>query len=410
MKYVKPSRISGAADAPPSKSLMQRALIAAALSEGESRILNSSYCDDALATMGAIEALGAQIGREEKRVTVRGRENQASGTIDCGESGTCMRMITAVASLFERKIKITGRGSLLSRPVGPIEKPLSELGVRCETGGFLPISVQGPMRGGQAEVDGSESSQFVSGLLMALPLCDNDSQIKVLNLKSKPYVRMTLGVLSHFGIKAETDQELENFSIPGNQRYKPAEYSVGGDWSGASFLLVAGATAGSVTVKNLKAGEQADQAVLVALKAAGAEVKIEKDSVAVGKNELRGFEFDATDCPDLFPPLAALACSCDGESVILGAGRLRHKESDRAGVLVRELGRVGADIKVEGDRMIIRGRKLSGGEVESHNDHRIAMAAAVAALNSENGIRIAGEECIGKSYPKFFEELERLIS
>jgi 3-phosphoshikimate 1-carboxyvinyltransferase len=411
MKRIMPGNAEGAINAPPSKSMMQRAVIASALSEGESLVKNPSFCDDALAALGAVETLGAQVARAQRGIVIQGRGQPRGGRLDCGESGTCMRMIAAVAALYGREIVIAGRGSLMKRPVGMIEGPLRALGAECSTNkGLPPIAVKGPMRGGAADVDGSESSQFLSGLLMALPLCREDSELSVANLRSVPYVLMTMALMRDFGVKAECDESMSRFGIEGRQHYRPREYAVEGDWSGAAFMLVAGALSGRVEVCGLSMDSlQADMAILKALELAGAELECKAGSATAGKGRLRAFEFDATDCPDLFPPLAALACSCEGKSVIHGTGRLRHKESDRAKALAEGLGAIGADIKLAGDRMIVTGRMLHGGAIDPRNDHRIAMAGAVAALNSEKGVAIKNEGCVSKSYPGFFAELEGLV-
>jgi len=405
---LKPSGISGEVDAPPSKSMMQRATIAAALAEGESLITNPSLCDDALATLSVVDTLGAQVAREERGIRIMGRCQPNGDVLDCGESGTCMRMISAVAALQDKGYTITGKGSLMKRPVSMVEKPLRELGAECRTkNGMPPIKVKGPIHGGRIGVDGSESSQFISGLLMALPLCGQDSELQALNLKSRAYVNMTLSVLASFAIEVDVDGD--RFSIRGGQDYQPKEYEVEGDWSGSAFMLVAGATAGEVTLRKLAHGSQPDEAIKTVLASAGAEISEVEDSIIVKHRTLKAFDYDASGSPDLFPPLAALACSCEGTSVIHGTARLRHKESDRAAALIEELGKMGADIKVIEDRMEIIGKKLKGGKVKSHNDHRIAMACAVAALNSDKGVTIEGTGCVSKSYPGFFEDLERLM-
>jgi 3-phosphoshikimate 1-carboxyvinyltransferase len=319
-------------------------------------------------------------------------------------------MFAPIAALSGKECVLLGEGSLCSRPIGMVEAPLRELGASISTErGLPPIRVKGPLQGGEVEVDGASSSQFLTGLLMALPLCRKDSVIRVAGLKSRPYVRMTLSLLTEFGIAVRHSPGLDRFEIAGSQSYQPTDYFVEGDWSGASFLLVAGAIAGSVSVGGLDEDSlQADRAILDALRAAGASVEIGNGVVTVGKGKLRGFEFDATDCPDLFPPLAALACSCKGENSIRGASRLSGKESDRGAALAQELSKMGADIRLEGDCLKIRGGKLRGGKADSHNDHRIAMACAVAALDSENGVEIKNDKCVSKSYPGFFGDLEKL--
>ncbi|MFH0885313.1 MAG: 3-phosphoshikimate 1-carboxyvinyltransferase [Candidatus Micrarchaeota archaeon] len=409
MKYIRPGAVEGAVRAPPSKSMMQRAVIIAALAEGESLITNPTFCDDAIATMNVAEALGAQIARGPEGVMVQGGGKPKCGVLDCGESGTCMRMISAVAALFDKEFTVTGKGSLQKRPVGMIEEPLRALGAECKTaGGLPPIRIKGPIHGGKVRVDGSVSSQFVSGLLMALPLCKEDSEVEVFDLKSNAYVSMTQSLMFLFGVSIYPDESMERFLINGGQRYKARRYGVEGDWSGAAFLLVAGAISGSVRMERLVSGIQPDQGIRDALFQAGADIVSEDDSTRARGGNLRAFEFDATGCPDLFPPLAVLACNCRGKTVITGASRLKHKESDRAAVLAGELGRLGADIKVIGDRMEIAGKKLAGGRIDPHGDHRIAMAGAIAALNSEKGVEIIDERCVSKSYPGFFEDLESL--
>ncbi|MBM4387276.1 MAG: 3-phosphoshikimate 1-carboxyvinyltransferase, partial [Deltaproteobacteria bacterium] len=344
------------------------------------------------------------------RVIIAGNGAVSGGSIDCGESGLCARMFAPIAALSEDEVSLTGRGSLLSRPMNMIEKPLRDLGAECVTNkGKLPIKVRGRLKGGTIGIDGSAGSQFLSGLLTALPLCGNDSEIVVSNLKSKPYVRMTIETLKRCGIEIICDDAMTRFGIPGGHRYKPVEHAIRGDWSSASFFLVAAAIAGSVRIAGLDPDSlQADRAILQALERAGARISLNGGYITVEKNSLKGFEFDATDCPDLFPPLTALACNCEGISVIRGAERLRDKESDRASALKGELGRIGADVRISGGFLEISGRKLQGGTADSRGDHRIAMACALAALNSEKGIRIMNETCVSKSYPEFFEHLSIL--
>ncbi len=411
MKSIKPSKISGRVIAPPSKSMMQRALIAAMLAEDETVIANPSFCSDCEATIAVIGSLGAKVEYDEKKVTVHGGGMPLEDILDCGESGTCLRIISIIAGLYDNEITVTGQGSLESRPMDMIEDALFEAGVMCTTNdGKLPLKIKGPMVGGDMEVDGSKSSQHISGLLMALPLCSEDSKLTVKNLRSRPYVKMTMDLLADFGIKIKAENNFERIEIRGKQRYRSRRYDVEGDWSAAAFLLVAGAIAGEARVGGLNMrSSQADIAILKALKKAGATVRENQDSAIVEKNELIAFEFDAADCPDLFPPLAVLACNCRGKSIISGAERLRHKESDRASALVEELSALGANIKVEANQMIIEGVQLDGGRIKSHNDHRIAMAGAIAALACKGKVEIEDEECISKSYPGFFGDLEEIM-
>lgn len=415
MKLIKLSNVNGSVEARPSKSLMQRAVAAALLAEGTSRIENPSFCDDSLAALGIAKKLGAKINKTSKKVEITGidiKENLTSEKLrlDCQESGLCMRMFSPIAALFDKEIIITGKGSLLSRPVNMIEKPLTLLGAKCLTkNGFPPMEIKGPIKGGNIGVDGSISSQFLTGLLMALPLCENNSKITVSNLKSKPYIRMTLDVLDHFGIKVNADKSLREIQVDGNQKYKPCEFEIENDWSGAAFLLVAGAIAGRVELKGLNLdSEQADRSILAALKCAGALLEIKKNSVVVEKNNLQAFEFDISNCPDLFPALVVLACNCKGTSRIMGIERLKHKESNRAFILAQELKKMGAKINVFENHAEIKQSGMHFAKADSHNDHRIAMACSIAGLTSENGARIIGEKCVSKSYPEFFDDLKKI--
>lgn len=410
MRWIKPSKIDGVLSAPPSKSMMIRATAAALLAKGESKIINPSFCDDALAGLQLAEALGAQVEREDQEIKIKGGGSLQKTELNCKESGLCMRMFTPIAALFTRKITLTGAGSLMARPVGTVERPLNQLGAYCRTSdGFPPVKVKGPIKGGEITIDASLSSQFLTGLLLSLPLCPDDSEITVVGLKSKLYVAMTLFLLEQFGISIHSDEDMKRFSIKGNQLFKNTTYRIEGDWSSAAFLLVAAAINGEVRIRNLRMDSlQADRGILEVLESAGARVERKKDSVSVEQNRLKAFEFDATEAPDLFPPLVALACSCNGRSLIAGAERLRHKESDRAQALLTEFSKIGAKIKINEGLIEIVGTQLKGGIFKSHNDHRIAMAGAVAGLNSEKGVFLDGWECVSKSYPSFFEDIKTI--
>ena len=414
MRFVDPGRIDGMLEAPSSKSDFQRLTAAAALAAGRSEVLFHSLCGDSLAALRAAHGLGASISRTANRIVIEGGQERPGNILDCGESGLCLRMFAPLAGLSSHEVTLTGRGSLLRRPVAMLEDSLRQAGVVCRSrDGFPPLSVRGPLKGGDIRVDGGVTSQAVTGLLMALPLAKEDSRLTVVNLTSRPYLELTLSVMTQSGIVVESHLEDGRFLITGGQSYHPQSWTVEGDWSAASFLLVAGAIAGRVSVKNLDINSwQADKAVLKALEQCGAAVDIQTDGRAhraeVRKAQLEAFKFDAADCPDLFPPLAALASYCRGTSVITGVHRLRHKESDRAAALIDVLGTIGAKLNVEGDALHITGSKISGGRVDSRGDHRIAMAAAVAALGSERGVEIMRPECVAKSYPRFFEDLELL--
>jgi 3-phosphoshikimate 1-carboxyvinyltransferase len=425
--------VDGRIRAPASKSSMQRAVACALLAGGESvadeSILRSpSRSADCLAALSVARALGATVVDRRDSFTIRGtvafgeRDSATDGTLEaglpsaspfrvsCGESGLCIRMFSPIAALFDREIELFAEGSLRRRPVGMIAAPLIELGAECATdSGLPPVRVRGPLRGGNATVNGRESSQLLTGLLVALPLAKADSALEVKGLASRGYVDLTLDTMGAFGIEAERNADFSRFRVSGSRRYRAADFTVEGDWSGAAFLLVAGALAARgapLAVDGLDAtSSQPDRAILEALRLCGAAVEVDANAVNVRRNKLEAFEFDATDCPDLFPPLVALALGCEGETELRGAERLRGKESDRGAVLAEEFAALGARVEVEGDLMRIFGAgDLRGGHVDSRGDHRIAMAAAIASLASAGPVEIEGGECVAKSWPSFFED------
>ena len=405
-------RIAGSITAPASKSYAQRAVAAALLAGGETTLTHLDLCNDTRAALDVARRLGASVSHEGTTYTIRGGLNPVSTKLNIGESGLATRLFTPIASLCHMPITINGEGSILRRPIEMMEEPLQALGVEViSNGGYLPISVKGPMRGGEIHVDGSLSSQFITGLLMTLPLSPNDTVLHVENLKSRPYVDMTIDLAARFGVAIEHNN-YEQFYIAGGQHYTPWTYNIEGDWSGASCLLVAGATAGSITIRNLNhISLQADLAIIEALARAGAEIITTNSSVTVHGGPLHAFEFDATDCPDLFPALAALAASCEGTSVLTGTQRLTYKESNRAKTIAEVFGRLGIGVDLsEENTMRITGGPVSSAVVDSHNDHRIAMAAAVAALSSDDSVVIEGADAADKSYPNFWNDLDTLRS
>jgi 3-phosphoshikimate 1-carboxyvinyltransferase len=415
--------VAGRIRAPASKSSMQRAVACALLADGESILRAPSRSADCSAALGVARALGATaIDRGEGPISITGIRSGAMGEssarrLSCGESGLCIRMFSPIAALFAGETELRAEGSLTKRPVGMIAPPLVELGAECYVGesGLPPVRVRGPLRGGRAEVDGRTSSQLLTGLLIALPLAECDSELEVEGLAGRGYVDLTLDTMRAFGVDAKRSGDYRSFRIAGGRRYGAADFAVEGDWSGAAFLLVAGALAARgapLKVEGLAEGSsQPDRAILEALRICGAEVEVGSNAVSVRRYKLEAFEFDATDCPDLFPPLVALALACEGETRLRGADRLHGKESDRAAALSEEFAELGAAIAVEGDGMIVRGiglergGRLRGGSVDSRGDHRIAMAAAVASAACAAPVEIEGSECVTKSWPTFFEDL-----
>ena len=440
---VHPSKLSGSQIAPASKSSMQRACAASLIHVGKTIIHNPGHSNDDLAALDVIQKLGAL-------VEIDNASNENAGSIvvhsngvkpigpsmNCGESGLGIRMFTPIVALSSELINIEGKGSLVKRPMHFFDEILPLVGVKVNSqNGFLPIQIQGPLVPANITIDGSLSSQFLTGMLMAYAATDaQDVEIKVVDLKSKPYIDLTLAVLNAFGWKVE-HTNYENFRFFAHTPLQPViEYTVEGDWSGAAFLLVAGAIAGPIKVKGLQLNStQADKKIMEALLNAKANMKQEEDGILIGPavdasnnsssnstiisinnsnnyaNGLIAFEFDATDCPDLFPPLVALASVCSGITKIKGVSRLAHKESDRGLTLQTEFAKMGVQIELVGDEMLIHGGALiQSATVFSQHDHRIAMACGVAALVANGPVEITEAEAINKSYTDFFKHLQEL--
>jgi len=412
---VQSGKISGKIDAPTSKSSMQRACAAALLNEGKTIIGNPGRSNDDLAAMDVIDNLGAKVLQETTNELVIESKGvkPVSREMNCGESGLGIRMFAPIAALSDQEIIINGSGSLLSRPMNFFDEIFPSLGIKIESNhGKLPIKIKGPLKPVDITIDGSLSSQFLTGLLMAYgKAATQPVTITVNNLKSKPYIDLTLQVMKEFGYSV-INHQYESFEIhPLNaSSHQPKNYLVEGDWSGAAFLLVAGAIAGEITVKGLNVFSfQADKAILRALTMSEAVVSIAEDQIVIGPGKLKAFHFDATDCPDLFPPLVALASFCEGTTVIEGVSRLAHKESNRGLTLQEEFGKMGIEIKLQDDLMLVEGGKgINAATVHSHHDHRIAMACAVTALKANGETTIEEAEAINKSYPTFYSDLKSL--
>lgn len=408
------NRLFGEVTPPCSKSYAQRALAAALLASGRTTLRGIELCRDTLSAIATIKALGAEVEiADDNTLYIDGGLKPRCRRLNVGESGLAARLFTPVASLHNEPITIEGEGTLLHRPMAMMVEPLQELGVKVrDGGGRLPIEVCGPMRGGRITVDGSMSSQFVTGLLLSLPLAERDTTIEVEGAVSTPYIDMTLETLERFGVEVMYNEgDYSQFYIEGGQSYKPVDYTIESDWSAAATIMVAAAIAGEVTIKNISTlSRQADTAICRALERAGASIIIEESTITVAHRKLEAFEFDATQCPDLFPALVALAAAAEGVSVISGIGRLRGKESDRGEVLRAEYAKLGIDIELDydADQMRVVGGPIESAEVDSHDDHRIAMSLAITALRTDKEITIRNRECVAKSYPSFFDDLDSL--
>ncbi|MCC8074293.1 MAG: 3-phosphoshikimate 1-carboxyvinyltransferase [Clostridiales bacterium] len=388
---IQKSKLSGTVTMPPSKSVAHRALICSFLAGGGSvkPLINSN---DMKATMGVIDAL-----------------KNDSKTLDCIESGSTLRFMIPVAASLSKNVTFVGQGSLLSRTIGEYLDLLPKHGVTVESNGYLPMTISGTLKNGNYEVNGDVSSQYVTGLLLALANLEGDSAVVLKTLlQSKPYVDMTVGVMSDFGVNvAETDF---GYLIHGSQKFNPIDYTVEGDWSHAAFFLVGGAIGGGITVSGLKMNTfQGDKAILDVLKRFGAEFDINDSGITVHKSKLKGIEINAENIPDLVPIIAVLGAFADGRTVITSAERLRFKESDRIKSVAENLKAIGVGVTETADGMIIDGNcNMHAAKLNGYNDHRIVMAFSIAASFLDGETTISDAYSINKSYPDFFKDYNML--
>ncbi len=416
----KAERLKGEVCAPPSKAYTQRMLIASALAHGASKVSGPLVSEDTEAALRAVKALGAKVETATDCWIVEGAQplKAAQEPIDCGDSGATLRFTLPVAALAsESSVFVLGK-SLEQRPIAPLLQGLRQLGVEAyhqRLGGKAAIVVEGGgIAGGKTTLRGDVSSQFISGLMFACPMAREDTEITLTTpLESKEYVKMTQAVLAEHGINIHISKDFDYFHFPSNQTYQPCDHRVPGDFSSAAFLLAAAAvTSSGVRVKNLDyEAVQGDKAILEVLKRMGVNGRVSPDSVEIEGNSglLEAVDVDARDIPDLVPVCAVLACFAKGTSKIHDAHRLRYKESDRLLSLYLELTKMGAQIAMGEGSLTINGRcALHGAVVNPHDDHRIAMACAVAALGASGETQIQDAECIRKSYPRFFNDLRLL--
>lgn len=421
-----PKKLQGKIQIPASKSVMQRACAAALIRKGRTTLLHLGKSADDMAAVGIVQQLGAKVIAQNNNQTViesMGQIVPQSENIYCGESGLSVRMFAAIAALSNELVKLTGSGSLLKRPMFFFEEALPKLGVTVLSNkGFLPLHIKGPLQIKDIDIDGSISSQFTTGLLMAYASLYyqkrtlQSTSIHVHELASKQYVDITIDILQKFGLPFPImcSEGIYHF-FPTDFSLIPQEdeftYEVEGDWSGAAFFLVAGAISGTIKVEGLHMNSlQPDKAIIEVLNQCGATVQIEGKYIVVSKNILRAFAFDATDCPDLFPPLSVLAACCEGTSSIAGCHRLIHKESNRVETLISELVKLGVTVEVKDDVMYVKGVRSikAGAMLDSHNDHRIAMACAILANCANAPSIIHQADAVNKSYPNFFRDLKKL--
>jgi 3-phosphoshikimate 1-carboxyvinyltransferase len=414
---VTPSKLEGDVTAPPSKSYTHRAFAVGLLAKGESKIANPLLSLDTQATIDAINILGAQVTKRNNFwhvIGTMGKLSPSSNLIDVKNSGTTLRLMTAIASLSSKSIGLTGDESIRARPMSPLIDALVKLGARarCEgPHGRLPVIVGGGLKGGSVEISGGISSQFISALLLACPYAKEDVELHVTELRSKPYTEMTLEVLDLAGADIKHSSDLMEFTIPGRQIFRPLEVNVPGDFSSAAFMLGAAALAGvNVRVKNLDVrGVQGDRRIVGLLREFGAEVKVKGKDVEVSSSELMGIEADCGDNPDLVPILAVLGAVAEGTTKLMNIPHLRHKETDRLRALGTELRKLGARVEELPDELRIRGvKQLKGTRLNSYGDHRMAMALAVAGLAARGETIVDGAENIPVSYPNFVDDIRKL--
>jgi len=363
--------------------------------------------DDMKATIGAVEALGARVTVSENRITVDGSNTfrTIKPKIDCLESGSTLRFMIPVAAVSGSEITFTGKGRLPERPIGPYLECLPKAGVSCETEGGLPLKISGKLQSGEFSLPGNISSQFITGLLLALPLLPGDSVIKLTTpLESSGYVDLTIDVMERFGVEIECRNG--SYFVKGNQKYTACNFQTEADWSQAAFWIAAGALGADISCNGLNPdSKQGDKAMLDVMAKFGAKVTPKGARSGI----LSGCEIDASQIPDLVPPIAAVAALSKGTTVIRGAQRLRIKESDRLECIAKGLSALGANVEVTADGLIIKGvDELRGGTADGCNDHRIVMALAIAAMRSRGQVIINGCECINKSYPDFFKDYNSL--
>jgi 3-phosphoshikimate 1-carboxyvinyltransferase len=411
MVRIIPGLRAGTVDVPSSKSIAQRVLLAASLSEGSSSIAQVEQADDVLSMLNFIHLTGAKCEAYPNRIEITGNPFFPKKlNVNMGESGLGLRLVTPLLAVKGGQFEVSGNGTLRKRPQNEFQDVFQQDNIQyTSANGFVPIQLSGQLKSGKFFHNASSGSQFLSGMLMALPLLQGDSEIQVNQLHSVPYVQLTLSVLSEFGIHI-AHHDFQNFYIGGNQKYTATNLAIEGDWSAASVWFVAAALGHEIHIHGLnKNSLQADKKILTALENAGCKIWEENNiySCTEAKNP---FSFDATHCPDLFPALVCLASFMEGKSTILGADRLVHKESNRALSLQSEFAKLGVKIELVGDIMHIHGtEKIMTHKLSACNDHRIAMALAIAALQAEKPIEIEQAESVSKSYPQFWNHLNALI-
>ncbi|MBI5635367.1 3-phosphoshikimate 1-carboxyvinyltransferase [Candidatus Micrarchaeota archaeon] len=418
---ISPSSAVGGLESAPSKSYSHRAIICAALANGKSVVSNALFSADTAATIAACTALGARVlAQTRDSITIEGvggKPVAQRDMVDCNESGSTLRFMIPIAALADKKIIFTGAEGLRKRPVGDLLDALKQLGAECgyvNNDGALPVQVNGTnngLAGGMARIRGDVSSQFISGLLFALPLAKTDSVVQITTaVESRDYIAVTIDVLKKFGVEIDYSPGFDLFKIRGNQVYSACDYKVEGDYSSAAFPLAAGVLSGKVVVKNLSSDSmQGDKRIVDVIKSMGGNVSFEGNGVVAEKSVLRSCEVDARNIPDLAPIIAVLASQAQGVTRINNVERLKLKESDRLGGTVDLVNGLGGKAWTDGKTLFVEGKtKLRGGAPKTLNDHRLVMSSAVVGLICETSVELNEPGAVFKSYPHFFEDFKKL--
>ncbi|OOB79980.1 MAG: 3-phosphoshikimate 1-carboxyvinyltransferase [Epulopiscium sp. Nuni2H_MBin003] len=415
MIKITPTILKGKVQVPPSKSMAHRAVICASLSSGTSIISNIDNSDDIIATITAMKSLGAIISQDGDTLTITGVTDyklSKDKLIDCNESGSTLRFLVPISMMFCGKLNFVGTGNLGKRPLTPFYEIFDAQNIEYSYEvDKLDLKINGNLHSDTFRLRGDISSQFISGLLFALPLLENDSKIIITSpLQSKGYIDLTLQMINHFGVEIE-NQDYTTFIIKGSQSYKATKYNVEGDFSQAAFYFVAGALGNAVTVTNMNINSlQADKVILEFLEQIGADITINQDEITVSKNRLEAIDIDGSECPDIIPIISVALALCKGKSTITNVARLRIKECDRLEAISTLLNKIGGNVKEFSDNLIIEGINTFDNQVQlsSYKDHRIAMSIAIATTMSKKPILLENPECVSKSYPHFWEDYIKL--
>ena len=409
---ITPNKLKGDVVIPPSKSLSHRAIIAAGLARGESKISNIIYSKDILATISAMRSLGVEIKEFDDYLIIKGNKlKRVNDVIDANESGSTIRFIIPIALTVDEKITFVGHNNLVNRPLDTFFEIFDNQNIKYEKEDkYLPLTVYSGIKPGEFNIRGDVSSQFITGLLYALPLLNGDSVINITtDLESKGYIDLTLDVLKMFGVNI-INENYKKFIVKGNQEYKPFDFEVEGDYSQAAFFLEANMLGAEINLLKMnKDSNQGDKKILNDIKDFGGELEFKNNKLVLVNKNLKPATIDFAQSPDLGPALTVLASLIPGESNFINAKRLRIKECDRITCMKEEIEKLGGNIKELPDGMIINGvNRFHGGVCDSHNDHRVVMSLAMATLMMDGDLVIENYEAINKSFPHFFKLFESL--